>query len=265
MKENAKGHIHPLTQTINNAVSIFAELGFEVVDGPEIETESYNFDALNVPKDHPSRDMQDTFWLKGNQKEQVTIDQKQLTESQRSNINGQKFLMRTHTSPVQVRYMEKNKPPFRIIVPGKVFRHEATDATHEVQFHQIEGLVVGEDISLANLKGTLELFFKKLFGEKTAIRFRPSFFPFVEPGVEIDVSCFKCGGLGCSLCKKTGFIEVMGAGMVHPNVLNNAGIDSRKYRGFAFGVGVDRLVMLKYGIDDVRLLYAGDLRLVNQF
>lgn len=243
MKEDEKGHIHPLTQTINNAVRIFSELGFEVVDGPEIETEYYNFDALNVPKDHPSRDMQDTFWLKG------------VAET----------VLRTHTSPVQVRYMEKNKPPFRIVVPGKVFRHEATDATHEVQFYQIEGLVVGEDITLAHLKGILELFFKKLYGEKTAIRFRPSFFPFVEPGVEIDVSCFKCGGSGCSLCKKTGFIEVLGAGMVHPNVLNNAGIDSRKYRGFAFGGGVDRLVMLKYGIDDVRLLYAGDLRLVNQF
>lgn len=243
MPKETKGHIHPLTQTINNAVRIFSDLGFEVVDGPEIETEYYNFDALNVPKNHPSRDMQDTFWLKG------------VAET----------VLRTHTSPVQVRYMEKNKPPFRIVVPGKVFRHEATDATHEVQFYQIEGLVVGEDITLAHLKGILELFFKKLYGEKTAIRFRPSFFPFVEPGVEIDVSCFKCGGSGCSLCKKTGFIEVMGAGMVHPNVLNNAGIDSRKYRGFAFGGGVDRLVMLKYGIDDVRLLYAGDLRLVNQF
>ncbi len=238
-----RGHIHPLTQMINNAVQIFSELGFEVVEGPEIETERYNFDALNVPKDHPSRDMQDTFWLKG----------------------AKETVLRTHTSPVQVHYMEKNKPPFRIVVPGKVFRHEATDATHEVQFYQIEGLVVGEDITLAHLKGTLELFFKKLYGEKTAIRFRPSFFPFVEPGVEIDVSCFKCGGTGCALCKRTGFIEVVGAGMVHSNVLNGAGIDSRKYRGFAFGMGVDRLVMLKYGIDDVRLLYAGDLRLVNQF
>ncbi len=243
MKENEEGHIHPLTQTINHAVAVFSELGFEVADGPEIETEYYNFDALNVPKDHPSRDMQDTFWLKG----------------------VKETVLRTHTSPVQIRYMEKNKPPLRIIVPGKVFRHEATDATHEVQFHQIEGLVVGEGITMAHLKWTLEAFFKKFYGEKTSIRFRPSFFPFVEPGVEIDVSCFKCQGAGCSLCKKTGFIEVMGAGMVHPSVLNNSGIDSRKYRGFAFGMGVDRLVMLKYGIDDVRLLYAGDLRLVNQF
>jgi len=244
MKEDSQnGHLHPLTQVINDVVRIFHELGFEVAEGTEIETEYYNFDALNVPKDHPARDMQDTFWLKG--REQTVL--------------------RTHTSPVQVHYMEKNKPPFRIVVPGKVFRHEATDATHEVQFYQIEGLVVSEDVSLAHLKGVLELFFKKLFGEKTSIRFRPSFFPFVEPGIEIDVSCFKCGGKGCSLCKKTGFIEVMGAGMVHPNVLQGAGIDPRKYQGFAFGGGVDRLVMLKYGIDDVRLLYSGDLRLVNQF
>ncbi|MEK7152255.1 MAG: phenylalanine--tRNA ligase subunit alpha [Patescibacteria group bacterium] len=244
MKQDPQnGHLHPITQVINDVVRIFHELGFEVAEGTEIETEYYNFDALNVPKDHPARDMQDTFWLKG-------VEQ---------------TVLRTHTSPVQVHYMEKNKPPFRIVVPGKVFRHEATDATHEVQFYQVEGLVVGEDVTLAHLKGTLELFFKKLFGGKTAIRFRPSFFPFVEPGVEIDVSCFKCGGEGCSLCKKTGFIEVMGAGMVHPHVLNGAGIDSRKYQGFAFGGGVDRLVMLKYGIDDVRLLYSGDLRLVNQF
>jgi len=258
-QKTPKGHLHPITTTIRDVVSIFGEMGFTVVEGPEIESEYYNFDALNVPKDHPSRDMQDTFWLEG----------------------VKETVLRTHTSAVQVHYMEQHKPPFAIVVPGRVFRHEATDATHEVQFYQIEGLVVGEDITLAHLKGTLELFFKKLFGEKSRIRFRPSFFPFVEPGVEIDVSCFKCdgeglnpakqerptaaGGLGCNLCKRTGFIEVMGAGMVHPNVLKNAGIDPRTWRGFAFGMGVDRLVMLKYGIDDVRLLYAGDLRLVDQF
>lgn len=267
MDEKKEGHIHPLTQMINNAIRIFSELGFEVVEGPEIETERYNFDALNVPKNHPSRDMQDTFWIK----KQTNADDTQknaeekLPRESASVPHSSALLLRTHTSPVQVHYMEKNKPPFRIMVPGKVFRHEATDATHEVQFYQIEGLVVGEDITLAHLKGTLQLFFKKLYGEKTAIRFRPSFFPFVEPGVEIDVSCFKCAGKGCNLCKQTGFIEVMGAGMVHPNVLNGAGIDSRKYRGFAFGGGIDRLVMLKYGIDDIRLLYAGDLRLVCQF
>lgn len=242
-REAEKGHLHPLTTTTRDVVSIFNEMGFEVALGSEIETEYYNFDALNVPKDHPSRDMQDTFWLKG----------------------VKETVLRTHTSAVQVHYMENHQPPLAIIVPGRVFRHEATDATHEVQFYQIEGLVVGEDITLAHLKGTLETFFKKLFGEQSRIRFRPSFFPFVEPGVEIDVSCFKCGGEGCGLCKKTGYIEVMGAGMVHPNVLKNAGIDPRKWRGFAFGMGVDRLVMGKYGIDDVRLLYSGDLRLVNQF
>ncbi|MDO8572339.1 MAG: phenylalanine--tRNA ligase subunit alpha [bacterium] len=250
------GHLHPLTTTLREIVSIFSSLGFEVAEGPEIESEYYNFDVLNVPKDHSSRDMQDTFWLKG----------------------VKETVLRTHTSAVQVHYMEQNKPPFAIVVPGRVFRHEATDATHEVQFYQIEGLVVGKDISLAHLKGTLELFFKKLFGEKSTIRFRPSFFPFVEPGVEIDVLCFKCAGkgllaashnsaaqAGCNLCKQTGFIEVMGAGMVHPNVLKNAGIDPRQWQGFAFGMGVDRLVMNKYGIDDVRLLYSGDLRLVCQF
>ena len=261
------GHLHPLTTTLRQIVSIFSSLGFEVAEGPEIENEYYNFDALNVPKDHPSRDMQDTFWLKAPIYADKGADERgfNISANLHKNLRESALLLRTHTSAVQVHYMEHNKPPFAIVVPGRVFRHEATDATHEVQFYQIEGLVVGKDISLAHLKGTLELFFKKLFGEKSAIRFRPSFFPFVEPGVEIDVLCFKCAGKGCNLCKQTGFIEVMGAGMVHPNVLKNAGIDSREWQGFAFGMGVDRLVMLKYGIDDVRLLYSGDLRLVNQF
>ena len=260
-------HLHPLTTTLRQIVSIFSSLGFEVAEGPEIENEYYNFDALNVPKDHPSRDMQDTFWLKAPIYADKGADERgfNISANLHKNLRESALLLRTHTSAVQVHYMEHNKPPFAIVVPGRVFRHEATDATHEVQFYQIEGLVVGKDISLAHLKGTLELFFKKLFGEKSAIRFRPSFFPFVEPGVEIDVLCFKCAGKGCNLCKQTGFIEVMGAGMVHPNVLKNAGIDSREWQGFAFGMGVDRLVMLKYGIDDVRLLYSGDLRLVNQF
>lgn len=219
-------------------------MGFEVADGPELETEFYNFDALNIPADHPARDMWDTFWTKP---------------------RSLGKLMRTHTSPVQVRYMEKHKPPFAIIVPGKVFRYEATDATHEAQFHQVEGLMVGKDISLANLKWVLAEFFEKFFGKKIDIRFRPSFFPFVEPGVEIDMSCFKCAGTGCNICKKTGWIEIMGAGMVHPKVLESAGVDSREFSAFAFGVGIDRLAMLKYGVDDVRLFYSGDLRLVNQF
>ncbi|KND50207.1 MAG: phenylalanine--tRNA ligase, alpha subunit [Parcubacteria bacterium C7867-003] len=239
-------HSHPLTLILQDVNRIFNEMGFTVADGPEVETEFYNFDTLNIPEHHPARDMWDTFWLKP--------------------LNARK-LLRTHTSPVQVRFMEANKPPIKIIAPGKVFRHEATDATHEAQFYQLEGLVVGENVSLANLKWTLEEFFEKLFGKKTGIRFRPSYFPFVEPGVEIDMTCFKCGGQNssCNVCKGTGFIEIMGAGLVHPKVLESSGIDSKKYSGFAFGCGVDRLVMLKYGVDDVRLLYQGDLRLVNQF
>lgn len=256
--EPTHGHSHPLSQTIAACIKIFNDLGFEYAEGPEIETERYNFDALNIPGHHPARDMWDTFWLKPEQSRK---------------------LLRTHTSPVQVRYMEAHKPPVRIIAPGKVFRHEATDATHEMQFYQLEGLAVGPDITLSNLKWLLEQFFEKFFGTASAVRFRPSYFPFVEPGVEIDVSCFACKGKGmvsaegntsggarqCSVCKGTGWIEIMGAGMVHPRVLEEVGVDPRTNSGFAFGVGIDRLVMLKYGIDDVRLLYSGDLRLVNQF
>ena len=244
--EGKKGHNHPLSLILLEINKIFTEMGFTIAGGPEVETEFYNFDTLNIPEHHPARDMWDTFWMKP--------------------LNARK-LLRTHTSPVQVRFMEANKPPIKIIAPGKVFRHEATDATHEAQFYQLEGLVVGEDISLANLKWTLETFFEKLFGKKTGLRLRPSYFPFVEPGVEIDMTCFKCGGQNssCNVCKGTGYIEIMGAGLVHPKVLESAGIDSKKYSGFAFGCGVDRLAMLKYGIDDVRLLYQGDLRLINQF
>ncbi len=236
-------HIHPLTRVINDIVGIFAEMGFSVAQGPEIETEFNNFDALNVPKDHPSRDMQDTFWIKGREGE----------------------VMRTHTSGVQIRHMLNNKPPFKIIVPGRVFRNEATDATHEAQFYQCEGLVVGENVTLANLKYTLETFLKKMFGGDVEIKLRPGYFPFVEPGVEIDMICLKCKGEGCPTCKHNGWIEILGAGMVHPNVLKNVGIDHEKYTGFAFGVGLDRIAMLKYGIDDVRLMYSGDLRFINQF
>ncbi len=245
-----KGHLHPLTQMMWQVSEIFKELGFTVAEGPEVETEFYNFDALNVPKDHPARDMQDTFWLK-------------------PNPLGQ--LLRTQTSSVQIRYMEKNEPPIRIIVPGKVFRFEATDATHEAQFYQIEGLMVGKDVSMIELKGTLEYFLKRLFGENVSIRLRSSYFPFVEPGVEVDMSCGNCGGKGqlsagrCPVCKGTGWVEVLGAGMVHPHVLQAAGVDAKKYRGFAFGVGLDRLVMMKRGIDDIRLLYAGDERFLKQF
>jgi len=243
-QENKKGHLHPLSIITKDIVHIFAELGFTVAHGPEIENEYHNFDALNIPSYHPARDMWDTFWLKP---------------------AHTRKLLRTHTSPVQVRHMEKNSPPIRIIAPGKVFRHEATDATHEAQFYQIEGLMVDTNVSLAHLKWILETFFRKLFSQTVSVRFRPSYFPFVEPGVEIDMSCFKCGGSGCSVCKQTGWIEIMGAGMVHPHVLTSVGIDPEIYKGFAFGGGIDRLVLLKYGIEDIRLLYSGDLRLTNQF
>ncbi|PJA33914.1 MAG: phenylalanine--tRNA ligase subunit alpha [Candidatus Zambryskibacteria bacterium CG_4_9_14_3_um_filter_40_16] len=241
-----EGHIHPISQIISNTEAIFREMGFAVASGPEMETEYYNFDALNIPTHHPARDMWDTFWIKPE--------------------NARK-LLRTHTSPVQVRYAETHKPPIRIIVPGKTFRHEATDATHEAQFFQLEGLMIEEDVTLANLKFVLTNYFEKLFDTQTNIRFRPSFFPFVEPGVEIDMSCFKCDGSGkdCNTCRGTGWIEIMGAGMVHPKVLQAMKIDPNKYKGFAFGGGVDRIAMIKYGIDDIRSFYSGDLRVINQF
>lgn len=226
-----KGHIHPVTRTVDEIVRVLSDMGFEVVTCDEVDDEYHNFDALNVPADHPARDMQDTFWLK----------------------DFPKHLLRTQTSNSQIHYMKENKPPFKIVAPGKVYRYEATDKTHEVQFHQVEGLVVGENISMANLKHTLKLFLSKIFGEDLDVRFRPSFFPFVEPGIEVDLK------------KKDGkWIELLGAGMVNKKVLDNMGIDSSKYTGFAFGVGADRIAMMKYGIDDIRLLYSGDLRLVNQ-
>lgn len=243
------GHIHPIAKVSLKISEIFSDMGFSLIDGPEIETEHYNFDALNIPKDHPARDMWDTFWLK---------------QKSKSELNS-KLLLRTHTSPVQIRYMENNKPPLRIISIGKTFRYEATDATHEAQFHQVEGLLIDKGINLANLKYVIKKFFEKFLGEKIELRLRPSYFPFVEPGVEIDISCFKCGGQKCSVCKHSGWIEVMGAGMVHPQVLKNVGLNPEEWKGFAFGAGVDRLAMLKYGVDDVRLFYTGDLRLVNQF
>jgi phenylalanyl-tRNA synthetase alpha chain len=232
------GHLHPVTQAIRTIYSIFKEIGFEVAQGPELETEFYNFDALNIPKDHPARDMQDTFWVK---------------HDPSISLRASRKVLRTHTSPVQIRYMESHKPPYRIIVPGKVFRNEATDATHEAQFYQLEGLYVDKEVSLAQLKGTLEYFFKKFFGPSVEIRFRPSYFPFVEPAVEVDI--FFNGK----------WLEVFGAGLVHPRVLTAAGVDATVWQGFAFGGGIERLVMIKYGIKDIRLLYNADLRLVNQF
>ncbi|MBP6858682.1 MAG: phenylalanine--tRNA ligase subunit alpha [Candidatus Pacebacteria bacterium] len=244
-----KGHLHPMTQMIREIQTIFEKIGFEVAQGPELETEFYNFDALNIPAGHPARGMQDTFWIKDPKSDVKSQMSKVKNESQ----STEHLVLRTHTSPVQIRYMQNHKPPFKIIVPGKVYRNEATDATHEAQFHQVEGLYIEEKVSLAELKGTLEYFFKALFGNDVQMRFRPSYFPFVEPGVEVDIFF------------KGRWLEVMGAGPVHENVLRMAGIDPEKYSGYAFGGGIDRLLMIRYGLDDIRLLYSGDLRFVNQF
>ncbi len=239
MQQITPGHIHPLSAMISEINQIFAEIGFTFAEGPEREKIAYNFDALNVPADHPSRDMQDSFYLE----------------------TDESLVMRTHTSPVQVRHMLSHQPPIRMICPGKVFRNEATDATHEAQFFQLEGLMVDKGISLAHMKGVLEYFFTRFFGGEVQVRFRPSFFPFVEPGVEVDMMIAhnpdnKLSGR---------WIEIMGAGMVHPNVLRAASIDPEVYQGFAFGMGIDRLGVLRYSIDDIRLMYNGDLRFVNQF
>lgn len=258
-----KGHLHPITHLIDDVGRIFTEMGFDIEDGPELETEFYNFDALNVPKDHPARDMQDTFFVKADvhATRALGLDKKA----------GDKMLLRTHTSSVQIRSMEKwvkagcPNDALAIVVPGKVFRNEATDVTHEAQFFQVEGLYIGKDITLAHLKGVLGKFFAGIFGVDPVVRLRSSFFPFTEPSVEVDMQCVKCHGAGCATCKQAGWIEIMGAGMVHPKVLEHCGVDSTKYQGFAFGGGLDRMAMLKWGIDDVRLLYSGDLRVVNQF
>jgi phenylalanyl-tRNA synthetase alpha chain len=234
MKPEEKGHLHPITQVIRAIYPVFQELGFEIADGPELEDEFHNFDALNVPKDHPARDMQDTFWIK-------------------SKSENERKVLRTHTSSVQIRFMENNKPPIRIVVPGKVYRNEATDATHEAQFYQLEALYVDKNVTLAHLKGVLETMFKRIFSDDVVIRFRPSFFPFTEPSVEVDMQW------------RGKWLEMGGAGLVHPNVFKSVGIDPNVYQGFAFGFGLDRVAMLKFGIDDVRHNYTGDLRLINQF
>jgi len=246
-RKTETGNAHVLSKVIREIEEIFGRMGFEVASGPEVDFEKYNFDAVNVPKNHPARDMQDTFWIDG------------VPET----------VLRTHTSNTQGRYMENHKPPIRIIVPGRVFRNESTDATHEAQFHQVEGLMIGDKVSVANLKSVLLQFLQEFFGREVDIRIRPGFFPFVEPGMEADVSCFKCGGKegnkSCNVCKGSGWIEVLGAGMVHPNVLKFGGIDTKKYQGFAFGLGVERMVMLKYGVDDVRDFYDGDIPFIKQF
>lgn len=237
-----RGSKHPINRIIEELEDLFVSMGYDVVDGPELETDEYCFERLNLPKGHPARDMQDTFY--------VTTE----------------YLLRTQTSAVQARVMMENKEkiPIRVICPGKTYRRD-DDATHSHQFGQIEGLVIDEGISLAHLKGTLEVFVKHMLGEDSKLRFRPSYFPFTEPSYEVDVSCFKCGGKGCNLCKQTGWIEILGSGMVHPNVLKMNGYDPEKYSGFAFGTGLDRLAMFKYGITDIRLLYANDVRFLNQF
>jgi phenylalanyl-tRNA synthetase alpha chain len=234
------GARHPLTRVQDEIVAIFLGLGFAVAEGPEVEDDYHNFEALNIPRDHPARDMQDTFYL------------------------SEDTLLRTHTSPVQIRTMQTQRPPVRIICPGRVYRRDA-DITHSPMFHQVEGLAVDRNVSMADLKGTLELFAREMFGPRSKIRFRPSFFPFTEPSAEVDVLCFRCGGSGCRVCKQSGWLEILGSGMVHPQVLRNVGYDPEEVTGWAFGMGIERIAMLKYGVDDIRLFFEDDVRLLRQF
>ena len=235
------GTIHPMQLVLNEVLDCFTSLGYKVVEGPEVELDHYNFELLNLPKNHPARDAQDTFYIDDN------------------------VVLRTHTSPVQARTMLTQKPPIRIVCPGRVFRADEMDATHSPVFHQIEGLVIDKNISMGDLKGTLDAFAKRLYGDDIEVRFRPSFFPFTEPSAEVDLTCFNCHGKGCKVCKGTGWIEVLGCGMVNPKVLEMCGIDSTVYSGFAFGIGLERITMLRYGIKDLRLLFEGDLRFLKQF
>jgi phenylalanyl-tRNA synthetase alpha chain len=240
-KKPALGHLHPLTLVRRQVEEIFQSMGFSVIEGPDIETEWYNFDALNIPKDHPARDLWDTFYLKGGD------------------------LLRTHTSPNQVRYMEKHQPPLRVIVPGNVYRKEATDASHEFQLFQVEGLMVDKDVNVSHFKAVISEFFRRFFKKDVRSRLRPDFFPFTEPSFDVSMTCLVCGGKGCSACKNSGWLEVAGAGMVHPNVFANAGLNPKNWQGWAFGFGLDRLAMMKYKINDIRLLRSGDLRFLHQF
>ena len=242
------GRLHPTTQILEEICDIFSSMGFQVVEGPEVEWDYYNFEALNMPVDHPARDMFATLWVDSG------------TEA-----GDKPMLLRTHTSPVQIRVMEKSRPPIRIIAPGRVYRYEATDATHEWMFYQVEGLAVDKNITLADLKGTLFEFARRLFGEERKCRFRCDYFPFVEPGVEVAIDCLVCRGAGCRLCGNSGWIEILGAGMVHPEVLRRVDIDPEVYSGFAFGMGVERIPILRYGIEDIRLFYSNDLRFLRQF
>lgn len=240
-KKNMVGHRHPNSIAMEEVENIFVGMGYEVVEGPEVEYDLYNFEKLNIPADHPAKDEQDTFYI------------------------NKDIVLRTQTSPVQARVMEQGKLPIRMIAPGRVFRSDEVDATHSPSFHQIEGLVIDKNISFADLKGTLEVFAKELFGPETKTKFRPHHFPFTEPSAEVDVSCFKCGGKGCRFCKGSGWIEILGCGMVHPHVLEMCGIDPKEYNGFAFGMGLERIALLKYEIDDMRLLYENDIRFLKQF
>ncbi len=237
------GHLHPITQVTDEVCTIFNRMGFSVVEGPEIETEYNNFTGLNIPLEHPSRDVFDTFYLKGKDK----------------------LLLRSHTSPVQIRVMKSRKPPLAVVVPGRVYRPDAVDASHSFMFHQIEGFMVDENICFSDLKGVLEVLAKAVFGKEIKMRFRPHFFPFTEPSAEVDISCIICKGKGCSVCGRKGWLEILGSGMIHPNVFKHVGYDSKKYAGFAFGMGVERIAMLKYGIDDIRLFFENDLRFLKQF
>lgn len=240
-KQYSMGHKHPLNIVLDEVCDIFVGMGFSIVSGPEVETDYYNFEALNMPRSHPARDTQDTFYIDDN------------------------TLLRTQTSSVQIRTMEKQKPPIRIIAPGRVYRSDEVDATHSPVFNQIEGLVVDKNVTFSDLKGTLSAFIKKLYGEDSVVRFRPHHFPYTEPSAEMDVQCFSCHGKGCRLCKNEGFIEILGCGMVHPKVLENCGIDPKVYSGFAFGVGLERIAMRRYNIDDMRLFYENDVRFLKQF
>jgi phenylalanyl-tRNA synthetase alpha chain len=239
-RKSAPGPLHPLTQITQRICDIFSRMGYEVVEGPEVESDYYNFEALNIPKDHPARDMQDTFYVSDD------------------------IVLRTHTSPTQPRVMEKRRPPVRIIAPGKVYRCDS-DITHTPMFHQVEGLLVDEGVSFSHLKGTLTAFVHQMFDTETRVRFRPSFFPFTEPSAEVDILCVICRGKGCRVCKQTGWLEILGSGMVHPAVLENVGYDTSRYTGFAFGMGVERITMLKYGVDDIRKYFENDLRFLRQF
>jgi phenylalanyl-tRNA synthetase alpha chain len=252
-KKPLVGHRHPLTHVLHLVKKIFIGMGFTIIDSPEIENEYYNFDSLNIPKNHPARDLWDTIWVK---------------EGQNTKIKNQRLLFRTHTSAYQVKFMQKQTPPFRVVIPGKCFRYEATDKTHDFEFFQFDALSVSSHSSLAELRGTLEQFFTAFFEKSLKVRLRPSYFPFVEPGLEVDIQCIFCSGknkAGCSICKYSGFIEIAGAGMIHPYVLRQSGISSREHFGWAFGLGIERLTMLKYRIDDIRLFRSNDIRFIHQF